>query len=118
MVCGPSQDFEPVTGVEIMRVDSAREAADLALANRAGPDDLVLTDDLGLACLALAKGARVLNFRGQVVDQQNIDQGLARRHANSRRRRAGGRHRGPRTYSSSDRERFVSELSRMLESET
>lgn len=114
MVCGPGQDFPPVKGVELVRVDSDREAADLAIANRAQPGDLVLCEDLGLACLAIARGARVLTFRGRIYDSANIDQALGLRHAHARARRGGGRHKGPRAYTAEDRQRFVAELGKLL----
>lgn len=114
MVFGPGQDFQAAARVELVRVDSDREAADLAIANLARPHDLVLTDDLGLACLALARGTKVLSFRGTVYDTHNIDAALAQRHSHARIRRGGGRHRGPRNYTAADRERFVRELDRML----
>ncbi|WBW49852.1 DUF188 domain-containing protein [Peptoniphilus equinus] len=73
----------------IIHVDPSKEAADLEIANRIRPGDVALTADLGLSALLLARGAYVLNFRGDAITDANIMSGLAVRHANKKRRRQG-----------------------------
>lgn len=114
LVAGPSQVLEEGPGVEVVRVDAAPQAADLELANRATAGDLVVTGDLGLAALALARGARVLDFRGRVVRAENIDSLLATRHLAWKTRRGGGRTRGPRAMDAEDRARFREALGAVL----
>lgn len=114
LVAGPSQVLPEEPGVEVVRVDAGSQAADLELANRAGAGDVLVTGDFGLAALALARGARVLGFRGRVVDEGNIDGLLASRHLAAKTRRAGGRSRGPRALEAEDRARFRATLERLL----
>lgn len=80
-----SQDFTPSYG-QVVDVDVTKEAADIYIANQARQDDLVITNDRGLASLGLSKGARVLDFQGEFVDDDNIMVLLASRHFNKKMR--------------------------------
>lgn len=101
-------------GVEAVEVSGGRDAADFAIIERLGPDDVVVTGDIGLAAMVLGRGARALSPRGRVYSPATIDMELAVRHAEQRHRRAGGRTAGPSAFEDDDRERFASALSRML----
>lgn len=114
LVAGPSQVLAEEPGVTVVRVDSDSQAADMELANRARRGDLVVTGDYGLAALALAKGARVVCFRGRVLHGGNIDALLATRHLSARGRRGGGRSRGPRSLDDQDRKRFSATVEGIL----
>ena len=46
---------------EVITVDKARDSADFALIGRTLRGDIVVTQDFGVAAMALAKGARALN---------------------------------------------------------
>lgn len=98
LVAGPSQVLAEEPGVSLVQVDSDSQAADVELANRARRGDVVVTGDYGLAALALAKGARVVCFRGRVLHGGNIDALLATRHLAARagRRGSGPLHADPR----------------------
>ncbi|MDU1177530.1 MAG: DUF188 domain-containing protein, partial [Peptoniphilus harei] len=80
-----SQDFTPSYG-QVVDVDVTKEAADIYIANQARKGDLVITNDRGLASLGLSKGARVLDFQGDFVDDDNIMVLLASRHFNKKMR--------------------------------
>lgn len=80
-----SQEFTPTYG-EVVDVDVSKEAADIYIANHARRDDLVITNDRGLASLGLSKGSRVLDFQGEFVDDDNIMVLLASRHFNKKMR--------------------------------
>jgi uncharacterized protein YaiI (UPF0178 family) len=102
------------SGVEAVQVSGGRDAADFAIIERLGADDVVVTQDIGLAAMALGRGAGAVSPRGRVFYQATIDAELAVRHAEARLRRAGGRHRGPSPFEDDDRERFESALERLL----
>lgn len=91
------------------------EAADLAVANRARPGDVVVTQDWGLAALVLGKGAHCLSPRGRVLGPENIEFLLHQRHLQAKHRRGGGRSRGPRARQKDDDLRFQRALRRVLE---
>lgn len=102
-------------GVEHVTVGDGPDEADLAVVNRARPGDIVVTQDWGLAALALGKGAWCLSPTGYVYTQQRIDFQLDERHIKAKHRRAGGRTKGPRARTTADDERFERALRKLLE---
>ena len=76
---------------QIITVDKARDSVDLALINRTSFDDIVITQDYGLATMVLAKKARVLNQNGLIYTNNNIDGLLFDRHIGQKIRASGGR---------------------------
>lgn len=79
----------------VITVDKGRDSADLRLANEMEPGDIVVTQDFGVAALALGKGCRALNQNGLVFTGQNMDQLLFERYMGQKVRRAGRRTQGP-----------------------
>ncbi len=100
--------------VEIMQVASGPDSADYAMVPCLTPGDIVVTQDIGLAAMALAKGARAVGPRGRVYMKATIDAELALRHAEQKHRRAGGRTGGPAPFRDQDREHFRESLERLL----
>ncbi len=76
---------------EIITVGQGRDAVDIALINRAEKGDVVVTQDYGVAALALGKGAFAINNSGLVFTDKNIDRLLFERHVSAKIRRSGGR---------------------------
>ncbi len=76
---------------EIITVDKARDSVDLALINRTSMNDIVVTQDYGLATMVLAKKAKALNQNGLIYTENNIDKLLFDRHIGQKIRASGGR---------------------------
>lgn len=91
---------------EVVTVDKGHDSADIAIANRVNKGDIAVTQDYGLACMLMAKGANVVNQNGFLYTEDNIDELLMRRHISAKQRRGGKRsgHIKPRT--AEDNERF------------
>ncbi|HEX9093412.1 MAG TPA: DUF188 domain-containing protein, partial [Coriobacteriia bacterium] len=87
---------------------------DFAIVERLQPDDVVVTQDIGVAAMALGRGARAVSPRGRIFFLSTIDSELEVRHAEQRHRRAGGRTRGPSPFTDEDREHFIEQLERLL----
>ena len=85
MVKNYSQDFSSIYG-EVISVDISKEAADIYIANHAKSGDLVITNDKGLSSLGLSKNARVMDFQGNFIDDDNIVAMLESRHFNKKMR--------------------------------
>ena len=100
---------------EVVSVDPGADSADFVLANRARSGDVVVTQDYGLAALALAKGARPIHPSGLVFTHENIEGLLAERHHSRKVRRSGGRTRGPKKRTAEDDDRFAAALERLLD---
>lgn len=90
-------------------------AADLVVANRILRGDIVVTQDWGLAALALGRGGAALSPSGRIYTRGNIGFLLEERHTKARLRRAGGRTRGPAPRHRADDRRFEAALSRLME---
>ncbi len=103
---------------ETVTVDKGHDSADIAIANRIQRGDIAVTQDYGLACMLMAKGAHILNQNGFLYTDENIDALLMRRHVSAKQRRGGKRsgHIKPRTIE--DNERFKECLERLINSLT
>lgn len=75
----------------VFTVDKGADSADIYLINLAQRGDIVVTQDYGVAAMALGKGAYAVNQNGLVYDSSNIDSLLFARHIGKKIRRAGGK---------------------------
>lgn len=71
----------------VITVDKAPDSADFYIANKAQMGDIVITQDYGLAAMAISKGALCLNQNGLIISSKNIDSLLTRRYINREIRR-------------------------------
>lgn len=71
----------------IVTVDISSDSADYYIANHASKGDIVITQDYGLAAMAISKGAICINQNGLVISNTNIDILLDRRHINMEARK-------------------------------
>lgn len=72
---------------KIVTVDISSDSADYYIANHIKKEDLLITQDYGLAAMALAKGAFCINQNGHVITNENILSHLSRRHTNQKMRK-------------------------------
>lgn len=93
-------------GVDTIYVDNGAEAADYRIMRLIKKDDVLVTQDYGLASLALAKGAIVLHQTGFRYSTENIDQLLQSRYLSTMQRKSGKRTKGPKAFTNEDREKF------------
>lgn len=100
--------------IDVLDVSVGADSADFAIVERLGPDDVVVTQDIGLASMALGRGAAAIGVRGHVFRRETIDMELFMRHEEKKIRRAGGRTRGPAAFTGEDRRRFRENLARLL----
>ena len=96
-------------------VGKGKDAADFAVINRTVAGDLVVTQDWGLAALALAKNAFALSFSGRIYTDGMIEFLLEERSLKARYRRFGGRTKGASPRTGQDDLRFEKSLLQLLE---
>lgn len=65
---------------KIITVDNIKEAADFYIVNNTSKNDIVITQDYGLAAMVIGKKAFAINQYGLIMDDKNIDTLLNRRH--------------------------------------
>lgn len=95
--------------------DKGADSVDYALANRAQPGDIVITQDYGLASMCLARKARVLHQDGWEYTLYNIDALLLQRHESRKFRASGGRTKGPKRRTPAQDQAFAAALQTMLQ---
>ena len=99
-------------------VGAGADAVDFALISQLKEGDVVVTQDYGVAAMALGKGAFGIHQSGIRYTQDNMDQLLLERHLSKKARRASSRHhgKGPHKRTAEDDERFEREFRRLLDS--
>ncbi len=101
--------------VETVIVPDGPDVADMWIAERAGPGDVVVTGDIPLAAKCVEAGARVLKHNGEALTQANIGNVLATRDLMSDLRAADPfRQGGGKGFTKADRSRFLDALEREL----
>ena len=76
-------------------VGNASQEADLKVANITEKNDIVVTQDWGLAAMVIGKKARALSPDGREYRPENMDFMLEEREMKAKHRRSGGRTKGP-----------------------
>lgn len=90
------------------------DSVDLELLKHVRNDDIVITQDYGLAGLVLSKGAKVLHVSGKMIDNSNIDQLLMSRYVSAKQRKSGARIKGPARRTDEIRNVFLKQLEFLL----
>ena len=98
----------------VITVDKQADSVDFALMALLAPDDIVVTQDYGLAAMVLGKGAKAVNQNGLVFTNENIDKLLMERHIGQKVRRGGGRTKGPAKRSKEDDARFEAVFGKLI----
>ncbi len=96
--------------IERVVVSDSFDAADDWIAERAGPDDIVITADIPLADRSLKKGAAAIGSTGVAFTTSSIGMAMASRELMSNLRAMGEMTGGPKPMSPRDRSRFLSTL--------
>ena len=89
--------------VRTVYVDDGPESVDYKVVQLASSEDIVITQDYGLASLLLNKVKFVMHHKGFLFNDNNIQQLLDQRYINAQIRKQGGRHKGPPPFTRQDR---------------
>ena len=96
-------------------IGAGADAVDIALINLCQRGDIVVTQDYGVAALALGKGARAIHQSGKWFTDDNIDGLLMDRHLAKKARRSGKHHlKGPAKRMEEDDKRFAESFERLI----
>lgn len=98
---------------EVIFCDKGKDSVDLKIGNDCLKDDIVVTQDYGLATLILAKGGKVIHNNGFIINEKNIDSLLESRYIGNKLR-GKERIKGPRKRTSEDNIRFKENLKILL----
>lgn len=106
---------EEASGVETIYVDTGADSADFRIMQLARDKDIIITQDYGLASLALGKGCIVLHHKGFEYTQENIDALLQTRYTSAMARKSGKRTKGPKAFTEEDQQKFKNLLLHIIE---
>ena len=97
-------------------VDAGADAVDYKLISLCTKDDVVITQDYGVAAMALGKGAAAIHQSGKWYTNNNIDQMLMTRHLNKKARRASHKNhvKGPKKRTAEDDKMFEESFEKLL----
>ena len=101
---------------EVIVVGAGADAVDYKLISICHRGDIVVTQDYGVAAMALGKGAFAIHQSGKWYTNENIDLMLMERHLNKKARRASSRNhiKGPRKRTEEDDQRFAESFDKMV----
>ena len=101
---------------EVIVVGAGADAVDYKLISLCHRGDIVVSQDYGVAAMALGKGAYAIHQSGKWYTDENIDQMLMERHLNKKARRASQKKhfKGPKKRTGEDDERFAQSFERMV----
>ena len=101
---------------EVIVVGAEADAVDYKLISICHRGDIVVSQDYGVAAMALGKGANAIHQSGKWYTNENIDQMLMERHLNKKARRAYGKNhlKGPRKRTAEDDEHFRASFEKMI----
>lgn len=101
---------------EVVVVSAGADAVDYKLISICKKGDIVVSQDYGVAAMALGKGAYAIHQSGKWYTNENIDRMLMERHLNKKARRSGKQiHvKGPKKRTDEDNERFASAFEKMI----
>ena len=101
--------------IENVIVPDGPDVADMWIADRAGPGDVVITGDIPLAAKCVEAGAQVLKHNGEALTKANIGNVLATRDLMADLRAADPfRQGGGKGFGKADRSRFLDALERAV----
>jgi len=95
-------------------VDPGKDSADIYILNHIQRSDVLITQDIGLASLALAKGVYALSPRGTEYKEESIQTALDYRYLAAKERERGNYGKGPKSFTLDDRRNFQKSLRRLL----
>ena len=101
---------------EVIVVGAGADAVDYKLISICHKGDVVVSQDYGVAAMALGKGAYAIHQSGKWYTNENIDQLLMERHLNKKARRSSHKNhlKGPRKRKEEDDIRFAQSFEKLL----
>jgi uncharacterized protein YaiI (UPF0178 family) len=100
--------------IQFELVRAGADVADRRIVELLSPGDLVISSDIPLAANAVARGAVVLDPRGEELNADNVGSRLAARNLMDELRGTGMETGGPAAYSARNKQDFANQLDRLL----
>ena len=101
---------------EVIVVGAGADVVDYKLISICHRGDIVVSQDYGVAAMALGKGAYAIHQSGKWYTDENIDRMLMERHLNKKARRGSSKNhiKGPKTRANEDDERVAQSFEKLV----
>lgn len=101
---------------EVKIIGAGADAVDFALIGLCKKDDIVVTQDYGVAAMALGKGAYPIHQSGRWYTNDNMDRLLMERHTAKKMRMSSKKHhvKGPKKRTKEDDLQFLESFQRLI----
>lgn len=103
---------------EVVYCEVGNDSVDMVLLRHVQSNDIVITQDYGLAGLVLSKKAKVLHVSGKEINEFNIEGLLSSRYMSAKMRNAHKRVKGPTKRTEDEREFLLTQLEGMIKEVT
>lgn len=100
----------------VVYVDGGSDAADYKIVELTNENDIVITQDYGLATMALSKNAHVINQNGMIYNDKNIMSLLESRAFSAKMRKHKTHLKGPKKRKDEQNESFVVAFTKLIKS--
>ena len=99
----------------IIYADSGYQSVDMKIVNAVEKDDIVITQDFGVAAMVLPKKAYAISPKGNIYSNENIERLLFERHISQKVRKGGGKTSNHKKRNRDDDEKLYISLKRIIE---
>ena len=101
---------------KVIVVGAGADAVDYKLISLCQRDDIIVSQDYGVAAMALGKGAYAIHQSGRWYTNENIDQMLMERHLTKKARKSSHKNhiKGPKKRTQENDERFALAFEKMI----
>lgn len=106
--------FLQVEYAHLHYISQGFQMVDIAISNFIEVNDILITQDYGLACIALSKKAKAINPNGIIYTNQNIDNLLEQKYINSENRKKNIRTKNIAKRTKETNQKFLLELENMI----
>ena len=96
------------------RLETVRDSVDFAVVKECTVEDIVVTQDVGLAAMVLPKARAVINTYGWFYTDRNIDRLLNRRHMSSVQRQRRNFHKRPKKQGANNAQNLGRQLAKVV----
>ena len=117
LLCDTNHVLSSAYSEVVVVVGAGADAVDYKLISICHKGDIVVSQDYGVAAMALGKGAYAIHQSGKWYTNDNIDQMLMERHLNKKARRSSHKNhiKGPKKRTEEDDERFTQSFERLIQ---
>ena len=99
---------------QIITVSKGADSVDFALVNDVKSDDIVVTQDYGLAAMVLSKGGKAITQNGMIISDSNLELLLTSRYESKKARMSGAHLKGPKKRTAQNDEEFIKSFKSLI----